>query len=73
MSSAMRLLTEHCGGDVLDPEAEVHGKNGSLGKSVFEVLQEKSPAQKPVNLSAFLEHETLLPLEHVDITAAHSA
>ena len=35
VSSAMSLLTERGGGGVLDPEAEAHGKNGPLGKSVL--------------------------------------
>ena len=71
MSSIVRLLTESGGGGVLDMEAEAHGKNGPLGKSVFEVFQEKHPAKKPVDPNAFLECETLPPLEHVDITADH--
>ena len=49
MSFALRLLTERGGSYVLGPEAEAHGKNGTLGKSVFEVLQEKYLAQKLVN------------------------
>ena len=28
---------------MLDPHSEAHGKDGPLGKSVFEMLQEKHP------------------------------
>ena len=43
--SAVRLLTERNGGGVLDPSGEAQGKKGPLGKTVFEVLQEKHPDQ----------------------------
>ncbi len=69
--SAVRLLTERDCGGVLDPRAEAHGKKGPLGMTVFEVLKEKHPAQRPADPSAFLECDELPLLESVDITAAH--
>ena len=69
--SAVRLTTEHGGGGVLDPEAEAFGKTGPMGKSVYDVLQAKHPAQRPPDPSAFPECKLLPPLEHVDITASH--
>ena len=56
---------------VLDPKAEAHGKNGPLGMSVYDVLQEKHPAERTVDPSAFLNCEVLPPLKQVAITAAH--
>ncbi len=69
--SAVRLLTEKGSGGVLDPDAEAHGKNGPLGKTVYEVLLEKHPPQRIADASAFIECNELPPLEHVDITGAH--
>ena len=69
--SAVRLVTDRGGGGVLDPEDEAHGRNGPLGMSIYDVLQEKHPAQRTVDPSAFLDCEVLPPLEQVDITAAH--
>ena len=69
--SAVRLVTERRSGGVLDPEAVAHGKNDPFGMSVYDVLQEKHPAQRTVDPSAFLNCEVLPPLEQVDITAAH--
>ena len=69
--SAMRLLTE-CGcGGILDPTNEAHGKNGPLGISVFDILQEKHPRQQPIDPSVFIDCGMLPLLEQVDITAAH--
>ena len=42
-----------------------------MGKSVYDVLQAKHPTQRSPDPSAFLECESLPPLEHVDITASH--
>ena len=67
----MRLVTDRGGGGVLDPKDEAHGNNGPLGMSVYNVLQEKHPAQRTVDPSAFFSCEVLPPLEQVDITAAH--
>ena len=70
--SAVRLVTDRGGGGgVPDPEDEAHGRNGPLGMSVYDVLQEKHPAQRTVDPSAFLDCEVLPPLEQVDITAVH--
>jgi len=69
--AAVRLITERGSGGVLDPQAPAHGKGGPLGKTVFEVLQEKHPEQQPADPSAFLECDNLPVLEEVDITAAH--
>ena len=38
---------------------------------MFEILQEKHPAQQPPNHQAFVHVDELPPLEHVDITGAH--
>ena len=56
---------------VFDLKAEAHGKNGPLGISVFDVLQEKHPEQRPVDPSAFIECEELLLLEQVNVAAGH--
>ena len=69
--SAVRDVTDCTGGGTLDPADKAQGVNGPLGKSVFEVLQEKHPSQRAVELSAFLECETLPPLKHSDINATH--
>ena len=67
----MRLLTERVGGGVLDPLSEANGKDGPLGKNVFEALQDKHLAQCPAESSAFLHCNDLPSLENVDITAVH--
>ena len=56
---------------MLDPRSETNGKDGPLGKTVFEVLQDKHPAQRPADSSAFLNCNDLPPFENVDITAVH--
>ena len=53
--SAVRLITDRCGGGVLDPGGEAHGKAGPLGRTVNDVLQEKHPEQQPADPRAFLE------------------
>jgi len=69
--SAVRLLTDRLGGGVLDPSAEAQGKDGPLGKTVFDVFQEKHPPQRQADPSAFIQCDELPPLEKVDITSAH--
>ena len=69
--SAVRLLTERGGGRVLDPRQEAQGKTGPLGRSVFEVMQEKHPDQRPADSSVFLKCDDLPPLEQVAITSVH--
>ena len=69
--SAVRLVTDRTGGGTLDPADKAQGVNGPLGKSVFEVLQEKHPSQRAADPSTFLECDTLPLLEHVNITATH--
>ncbi len=68
---AMRWLLDRGNGGVLDAESEAHGKHGGLGRTVFEVLQEKHPAQRAPDRSAFLPCDDLPPLEYVDITSVH--
>ena len=50
---AVRLLTKHGVGGVLDPEAEA--QTGPFGKSVYGVLKVKHPVQRSPDASAFLE------------------
>ena len=69
--SAVRLVTDRGGRGVLDPEDEAHGRNGPLGMSLYDVLQEKHLVQRIVEPSAFLDCGVLPPLEQVDITTAH--
>ena len=69
--SAVRLITERTGGGVLNPADEAHGKQGPLGKTVFDELQEKHPEQQPVNPAAFIDCNELAPIERVDITGVH--
>ena len=46
-------------------------KDGPLGETVFEVMQEKHPAQRTPDRTAFIPCDNLPPLEHVDVTSAH--
>ena len=69
--AAVHLITNRCGGGVLNPADMAHSKDGPLGKTVFDVLPEKHPAQRPPDCLAFLERAELSPLEHVDITNSH--
>eukprot|EP00117_Sycon_ciliatum_P019119 scpid50248/ scgid17443/ len=69
--SAVRLVTDRSSGGVLDPADEAHGKTGPLGKTVYDVLQEKHPAPRTPDPSAFLECNELPPLEQVNTTSAH--
>ena len=69
--AAMRFLMANGDGGVLDPNSEAQGKDGPLGKTVFEVMQEKHPAQRTPDRTAFIPCDNLPLLEHVDVTSAH--
>ena len=69
--SAVRLLTKRGGGGILDPWQEAQWKTGTLGRSVFEILQAKHPDQRPADSNTVLECEDLPPLEQVAITSVH--
>ena len=72
VSSAVRLITDRVGGGVLDPDDDAHGKSGPLGKSVYDVLQEKHPAQQPVDPDAYIDCDELPVLEDVHVTGSHT-
>ena len=69
--AAVRLLTEQGSAGMLDPLSEAHDKSGPTGKTVHEVLAEKHPPQRSADTAAFVQCDTLPPLEHVDITSSH--
>ena len=69
--AAMRFLLDRGNGGVLDSESEAYSKQGALGKTVFEVLQDKHPEQRAPDRSAFLSCDELPPLEQVDVTSSH--
>ena len=62
--SAVRLMTDVVVVAFFPQRAKAHGKNGRLGISIYDVVKEKHPVQRTVDLSAFLGCEELPPLEH---------